>query len=122
MTDNDNEGALEQEHQKVAAAIPAWSDPVARAQLKQEIREYGKSQGYDDEALDRVDDSRAVILAYNAMRRGRELDKDRAAAAAAQRAAETKARAREAQRLVAEAAKSHRERDAAEAIKLMLPD
>jgi Xaa-Pro aminopeptidase len=113
---------LELEHAKIAAAIPQWADVVARAELKQQIRDHGKSLGYSDEALDSVVDSRAVILAYRSMKRGQEIAADRAAQDAAQRAAETAARKREAQHLVAKAAESHRARDAAEALKMMIPD
>ncbi len=113
---------LAEENLKCAAAIPGWSDPEARVQIIEKIRALGKSQGYTDDALDHVDDARAVIMAYNAMRRGEELAQDRAAAAAAQHAAQRAARAQEARRLVTEAAKSHRQRDAAKAFEAMLPD
>ncbi len=113
---------LEQEHAKIAAELPQWADPEARAAIKQQIREHGKSQGFTEAELDAVDDARTVLIAYQAMKRGKELAADRAAQDAAQRAAEAKARAREAERLVEKAANSHRQRDAAEALKLMIPD
>jgi hypothetical protein len=69
-----------------------------------------------------VDDSRTVLIAYQAMKRGKEIAADRAAQEAAQRKAAEKARVAEAQRRIEQAATSHRQRDAARAFELLLPD
>ena len=113
---------LAKEHAKLADAIPGWEDPVARAQLVRELRAYGASQGYDDEALNRVDDSRAVILAYHAMHRGKELARGTFAPMPSRAAPKSTGRSAAVRDAYARLQARHFQRDAVEVIKGLLPD
>ena len=58
---------VEQESQKLAQSLPEFSDKVKGEQLRNEIRNYGKSVGFRDEELSQVYDSRHVLTLHKAM-------------------------------------------------------
>ena len=51
---------VQQEAQKLSQVLPEFSDPVKGEQLRNEIRNYGKSIGFSDQELASVYDSRHV--------------------------------------------------------------
>ena len=56
-----------QEAQKLAQALPEFSDPAKGENLRKEIRAYGKAAGFTDEELASVVDSRHVLTLHKAM-------------------------------------------------------
>lgn len=58
---------LKSEAQKLSAAIPEFSTPKGD-EVRKQIREYAKSQGWSDEELGSVYDHRAVVALYKAMK------------------------------------------------------
>jgi len=58
---------LKSEAQKLSAAIPELSTPKGD-EVRKQIREYAKSQGWSDEELGSVYDHRAVVALYKAMK------------------------------------------------------
>ena len=56
-----------QEAQKLAQVLPEFSDKTKGEQVRNEIRNYGKSVGYTDNELAQVYDSRHVITLHKAM-------------------------------------------------------
>ena len=58
---------LEAEAQKLAAVIPGYADPEKSINIKKDIREYAKKNGWSDQELANVHDSRAVLTLYRAM-------------------------------------------------------
>ena len=56
-----------QEAQKLAQVLPEFSDKTKGEQVRNEIRNYGKSVGYTDDELAQVYDSRHVITLHKAM-------------------------------------------------------
>jgi hypothetical protein len=55
-----------QEAQKLAAVLPEFSDKVKGEQIRNEIRNYGKSVGFTDDELSQVYDSRHVLVLHKA--------------------------------------------------------
>ena len=53
---------VQQEAQKLSQVLPEFSDPVKGEQLRNEIRNYGKSVGFSDQELANVYDSRHVEI------------------------------------------------------------
>src|SRR5262249_55264141 len=113
---------LAAEHSKIAAQVPGWDDPATRAVIAREIVEFARGLGYSHRDLYAINDARAVVVAWNAMQRGKEVTQARAAETAGRHATQAKARAAEAQRGIERAAQSHTRRDAAAAIQLLMPD
>jgi len=116
---------LAAEHEKLAKAIDGWGDPETRAAIVQEIRTFAASQGYSEADLDAVVDSRAVILAYNALQRGKELAAPRPPAATSRPAVDARQQARaereaRLQEAYERAAKTHRLRDAGDTFAALL--
>jgi hypothetical protein len=101
------------EHSKLSEAIPGWNDPVTRAEIQQQLRNYAVSQGYTEEDIRRVDDSRAVILAYHALQRGKELAAPRPVAPPARRERRDGKADVELREAVTRFERTHRQRDAA---------
>jgi len=56
-----------QEAQKLTQVLPEFSDPAKGENLRNEIRNYGKSLGFTDAELSSVYDSRHVITLHKAM-------------------------------------------------------
>lgn len=56
-----------QEAQKLTQVLPEFSDPAKGENLRNEIRNYGKSLGFSDAELSSVYDSRHVITLHKAM-------------------------------------------------------
>jgi hypothetical protein len=56
-----------QEAQKLSQVLPEFSDKTKGEQVRNEIRNYGKSVGYTDDELAQVYDSRHVITLHKAM-------------------------------------------------------
>ena len=83
---------LAAEHQKLSAAIPGWSDAETRQQIKNEIRERARAEGYSEEEINGVTDARAVMLAYAALQRDKERARRRATDTAPGDEGETTAR------------------------------
>lgn len=58
---------VQQEAQKLSQVLPEFSDPTKGEQLRNEIRNYGKSVGFTDQELAQVYDSRHVLMLHKAM-------------------------------------------------------
>ena len=58
---------VQQEAQKLSQVLPEFSDPTKGEQLRNEIRNYGKSIGFTDQELSQVYDSRHVLTLHKAM-------------------------------------------------------
>lgn len=58
---------VQQEAQKLSQVLPEFSDPAKGEQLRNEIRNYGKSVGFTDQELAQVYDSRHVLTLHKAM-------------------------------------------------------
>ncbi len=71
------------EHQKLAVAIPGWSDPETRAQIVSEIRAHAIAEGFSEQEINAVTDARTVKIAFAAMQRDK-LRAERRAADATQ--------------------------------------
>ena len=56
-----------EEAQKLSQVLPEFSDPTKGEQLRSEIRNYGKSVGFNDQELSQVYDSRHVLMLHKAM-------------------------------------------------------
>ena len=56
-----------QEAQKLTQVLPEFSDPAKGENLRNEIRNYGKSLGFTDVELSNVYDSRHVVTLHKAM-------------------------------------------------------
>ena len=56
-----------QEATKLAQVLPEFSDPAKGENLRNEIRNYGKSLGFTDQELSSVYDSRHVVTLHKAM-------------------------------------------------------
>jgi hypothetical protein len=56
-----------QEAQKLAQVLPEFSDKTKGEQVRNEIRNYGKSIGFTDQELAQVYDSRYVLTLHKAM-------------------------------------------------------
>jgi len=113
------------EHEKLNAAIPGWSDPETRAQIVSEIRAHALAEGFSEQEINAVTDSRTVKIAYAAMRKAKLQEQHAADAAQADAEAPTPRRAPRAQRKPELAAaldrvkQTGRQRDAQAAIELM---
>ena len=57
---------IQQEQAKLMEAIPDFKDDVKAEVIRRDIRNYAKSQGFSDQELSQVYDSRAVIALYKA--------------------------------------------------------
>ena len=57
----------QEEAQKLSQVLPEFSDPTKGEQLRNEIRNYGKSVGFSDQELSQVYDSRHVLMLHKAM-------------------------------------------------------
>ena len=55
------------ERTKVLERIPEWSDSDLQANDQRKLMEYGKSEGYSQEELNKLYDSRAVVVLRKAM-------------------------------------------------------
>ena len=55
-----------EESKKLAAVLPEFSDKVKGEQIRNEIRNYGKSVGFTDDELSQVYDSRHVLVLHKA--------------------------------------------------------
>ena len=58
---------VQQEAQKLSQVLPEFSDPTKGEQIRNEIRNYGKSAGFTDQELSNVYDSRHVLILHKAM-------------------------------------------------------
>src|SRR5210317_2098485 len=58
---------VQQEAQKLSQVLPEFSDPTKGEQIRNEIRNYGKSIGFTDQELSQVYDSRHVLMLHKAM-------------------------------------------------------
>ena len=58
---------VQQEATKLSQVLPEFSDPTKGEQLRNEIRNYGKSVGFTDQELAQVYDSRHVLMLHKAM-------------------------------------------------------
>jgi len=58
---------VQQEAQKLSQVLPEFSDPTKGEQIRNEIRNYGKSVGFNDQELSQVYDSRHVLMLHKAM-------------------------------------------------------
>jgi len=58
---------VQQEAQKLSQVLPEFSDPTKGEQIRNEIRNYGKSVGFTDNELSNVYDSRHVLMLHKAM-------------------------------------------------------
>ena len=58
---------VQQEAQKLSQVLPEFSDPTKGEQIRNEIRNYGKSVGFTDNELSQVYDSRHVLMLHKAM-------------------------------------------------------
>ena len=58
---------VQQEAQKLSQVLPEFSDPAKGEQIRNEIRNYGKSIGFTDQELSQVYDSRHVLTLHKAM-------------------------------------------------------
>jgi len=57
----------QEEAQKLSQVLPEFSDPTKGEQIRNEIRNYGKSIGFTDQELSQVYDSRHVLTLHKAM-------------------------------------------------------
>jgi len=58
---------VQQEANKLSQVLPEFSDPTKGEQVRNEIRNYGKSIGFTDQELSQVYDSRHVLTLHKAM-------------------------------------------------------
>jgi len=58
---------VQQEATKLSQVLPEFSDPTKGEQIRNEIRNYGKSVGFTDNELSQVYDSRHVLMLHKAM-------------------------------------------------------
>jgi len=58
---------VQQEAQKLSQVLPEFSDKTKGEQIRNEIRNYGKSVGFTDQELASVYDSRHVLILHKAM-------------------------------------------------------
>jgi hypothetical protein len=58
---------VQQEATKLSQVLPEFSDPAKGEQIRNEIRNYGKSVGFTDNELSQVYDSRHVLMLHKAM-------------------------------------------------------
>ena len=58
---------VQQEATKLSQVLPEFSDPAKGEQIRNEIRNYGKSVGFTDQELAQVYDSRHVLMLHKAM-------------------------------------------------------
>lgn len=58
---------VQQEATKLSQVLPEFSDPAKGEQIRNEIRNYGKSVGFTDNELAQVYDSRHVLILHKAM-------------------------------------------------------
>jgi hypothetical protein len=58
---------VQQEATKLSQVLPEFSDPAKGEQIRNEIRNYGKSIGFTDQELSQVYDSRHVLTLHKAM-------------------------------------------------------
>ena len=56
-----------QEQEKLAQAIPEWSDPEKGTAIKTSLNRFAKERGFTDEDLSHVTDHRLVLLLHDAM-------------------------------------------------------
>jgi Tfp pilus assembly protein PilN len=57
---------IQAEQAKLVEAIPEFKDDVKAEVIRRDIRNYAKSQGFSDQELSQVYDSRAVLMIYKA--------------------------------------------------------
>ena len=58
---------IEPEHKRMVAARPEWGEPDKQREIAGKIRTYAKSQGFTDEELNQLVDSRSLIVLKKAM-------------------------------------------------------
>jgi len=58
---------INEEAQKLVAALPEYADPVKGEAIRKDVRTYGKQAGFSDDELANVYDSRAVLTLWKAM-------------------------------------------------------
>jgi len=58
---------VQQEATKLSQVLPEFSDPTKGEQIRNEIRNYGKSVGFTEQELSQVYDSRHVLMLHKAM-------------------------------------------------------
>lgn len=71
---------LDTQQQELLAKLPEWKDESKATADKARIKDYLKTQGFDDDALNRISDHRAVLMARKAMLYDQMMDKAQAAA------------------------------------------
>ena len=57
---------LKEEHGKLAAAIPEWSEPEKQKKMASEIRDYASSQGFSVEEINSLIDHRSLLVLLKA--------------------------------------------------------
>ena len=57
---------LKEEHGKLAAAIPEWSEPEKQKKMATEIRDYASSQGFSAEEINSLIDHRSLLVLLKA--------------------------------------------------------
>jgi hypothetical protein len=60
--------ALNEEHGKLAVALPEWSEESSRKKLGTEIKEYALTQGYSQEEIKSLIDHRSLLVLHKAMK------------------------------------------------------
>ena len=60
--------ALNEEHGKLVAALPEWSEETTRKKLGGEIKEYALTQGYSAEEIASLLDHRSLLVLHKAMK------------------------------------------------------
>lgn len=58
---------LQDQREQLLAKIPAWKDEAKAKTEKAALRDFLLNEGYDDETVGNLDDSRAVVIARKAM-------------------------------------------------------
>ena len=58
---------INEEAEKLVAALPEYADPVKGDAIRKDVRTYGKQAGFSDDELANVYDSRAVLTLWKAM-------------------------------------------------------
>jgi len=73
------QGHLQAQQEQLLAKLPEWKDAEKAKAEKTALREYLKSQGYDEQSVNSVADARAVLMARKAMMYDQMMSKAQAA-------------------------------------------
>ena len=57
---------LKEEHGKLSAALPEWSEPEKQKKMASEIRDYASSQGFSVEEINSLIDHRSLLVLLKA--------------------------------------------------------